>query len=196
MRRRRFSSGSFSAGKSEAHGKGVAAEAREEIGAGFDGGEEGESVHGAAGAMGHTILNADDDGRLGGALDNARGENADDAAMPAVAVDDEEAIGGDFRIGCKACFDGGERGGFHVAALAIEPFQLVRQLRGAMRIARGEKLDDVGGHVHAAGGIDARRKAEGDVEAGELPWRRDRALPRQRARADRRPWDGAVRAGR
>ena len=37
-----------------------------------------------------------------------------------------------------------------------------------VRVARGKKLDDVGGDVHAAGGVDARRKAEGDIEAGEL----------------------------
>ena len=37
-----------------------------------------------------------------------------------------------------------------------------------MGVARGEELDDVGGHVHAAGGVDARRKAEGDIVAGEL----------------------------
>ena len=45
---------------------------------------------------------------------------------------------------------------------------LCGQLRGAMRVARGEKLDDFGGDIHAAGGVDARRQAEGDVEAGEL----------------------------
>ena len=87
-------------GKREADGEGVAAKAGEEIGAGFDGGEEDESVDGAAGAVGNfavgAVFNADDDGRLGGALDDARGENADDAAMPAVAVDDEKAVGSDF----------------------------------------------------------------------------------------------------
>ena len=59
-----------------------------------------ESIDGAAGSVGNfavgAIFNADDDGGLGGALDDARSEDADDAAMPAVAVDDEEAVGGDF----------------------------------------------------------------------------------------------------
>ena len=78
----------------------MAAEAGEEIGAGFDGGEEREAVDGAAGAVGDfslgAVFNADDESRLGGALDYARGENADDAAMPTVAIDDEEAVGNDF----------------------------------------------------------------------------------------------------
>ena len=160
--------GQFFGGQREADGEGVAAEASEEIGAGFDGGEEHEAVDGAAGAVGYTVFDADDDGRLGGALDDARGEDADDAAMPAVAVDDEEAVGGDFRVGCEAGFDGGERGGFHVAALAVEALEFGGELGGAVRVARGKELDDVGGHVHAAGGVDARREAEGDVEAGEL----------------------------
>ena len=86
-------------GQGEADGEGVAAEAGEEIGAGFDGGEQREAVDGAAGAVGHAVFDADDDGRLGGALDDARGENADDAAMPAVAVDDEQAVGGEFSVG-------------------------------------------------------------------------------------------------
>jgi hypothetical protein len=55
--------------------------------------------------VGDAVFNADDDGRLGGALDDARGENADDAAMPAVAVDDEQAVGGEFGVGGEAGFD-------------------------------------------------------------------------------------------
>ena len=78
----------------------MAAEASEEIGAAFDGVEQMKAVDGAAGAVGHAVFDADDDGRLGGALDDARGEDADDAAMPAVAVDDEQAVGGEFGVGC------------------------------------------------------------------------------------------------
>ena len=88
-------------GQGKADGEGVAAEAGEEIGAGFNGGEKGESIDGAAGAVGYAVFNADDDGGLGGALDHARGEDADDAAMPAIAVDDEEAVGGDFGVGFR-----------------------------------------------------------------------------------------------
>ena len=56
--------------------------------------EQLKTVYRAAGAVGHAVLDADHDGRLGGALDDARGENADDAAMPAFAVDHQQAVGG------------------------------------------------------------------------------------------------------
>ncbi len=36
-------------------------------------------------------------------------------------------------------------------------------------IAGAEQLDDLGGNVHASGGVDAGSKPEGDVEAGEGP---------------------------
>ena len=41
------------------------------------------------------------------------------------------------------------------------------QLAGADGIARGEELDDLGGDIHAAGGVDARADAEADVSGGE-----------------------------
>ena len=82
-------------GQREAHGKGVAAEAGEEIGAAFDGVEQLKAIDGAAGAMRHAVFDADHDGGLGGALDDARGQDADDAAMPAVAIDDQQPFGGE-----------------------------------------------------------------------------------------------------
>ena len=159
-------------GQSEADGEGVAAEAREKIGAGFDGGKEREAVDRTAGAVGNAalgaFLDADDDGGLGGALDDARGENADNTAMPSVTVDNEEAVGGDFGVGAEAGFNDGERGGFDIAPLAIEALEFGSQLGGAVRVARREEFDHVGGDVHTAGGVDARGEAKGDVEAGDL----------------------------
>ena len=74
----------------------------------------------------------------------------------------------DFGVGAETGFDDGERGGFDVAALAIEALEFRGELDGAVRIARGKELDDVGGNVHAAGSVDARSEAKGDIEAGEL----------------------------
>src|ERR1039458_9840549 len=176
-------------GESEADCESVATEAREEVGTGFDGGKERKAVDRAAGAMGYTVFHADDDGRLGGAFDDARGENADDAAMPAIAVDDEEAVGGDFGVGAKAALDNSERGGLDVAPLAIEALEFGSELGGAMGIARGEKLDDVGSYVHAAGGIDARCEAKCNVEAGDLL-----ACRVERGSGEERPETGAGRA--
>ena len=155
----------------EADGKGVAAEAGEQVGAGFDGFEQRESIDGATGAVGDwtlgRVFHVDDDRGLGGALDHARGEDADDAAMPAVAVDDEQAAGGKFGVLRKACFDCGERGSFGLAALAIEQLEIGGEFERTGAVARGKELNDLRGDVHAAGGVDARGQAEGDVEAGE-----------------------------
>ncbi len=109
----------------------MAAETCKQIGTAFDGREQSESIDGAAGAVGDftvgTIFNADDDGRLGGALFLARGEDADDAAMPTIAVDEEEPVGAKFSIRFEALLDNGERSSLHIAALAIEAFELGSQ---------------------------------------------------------------------
>ena len=182
-------------GQGKADGEGVAAEAGEEIGAALEGVEKLEAVDGAAGAVGHAVFNADDDGGLGGALDDARGENADDAAVPALAVDHQQAVGGQFRVRRRA----GPRWRSARRLRSSRRSRLSRSSLAASSAARaaiagGKELDDLGGHIHASGGVDARRQAEGDVEAGELPWRQGRGPRRQRARADRRRRDGAVRS--
>ena len=155
-------------GHGESDGEGVTAEAREEICAGFNGVEKLEAVDGATRAVGDAILNADDDGWLCGAFNDARGEDADDAAMPSVAFDDEKAATSEVGAGGKADLDGGERGSFGIATLAVEALEFGGKHGGACRIAGCEEFDDLGGNVHAAGGIDARCETEGDIEAGEL----------------------------
>jgi len=72
----------------------VTAETGEELGAGFDGVEQLKAVDGAAGTVGDALFNADDNGRFGGALDNALGEDADDAAVPTLAIDHKQAVRG------------------------------------------------------------------------------------------------------
>ncbi len=49
--------------------------------------EQLKPINRAARAIGHAIFNADHDSGFGSAFDHARGEDADDAAMPAVAVE-------------------------------------------------------------------------------------------------------------
>ena len=129
-------------GHGESDREGMSAETREEIAAGLDRLEQRKAIDGSAGAVGDAVFDADHDGRLGGALDHARSENADDAAMPAVAVDHEQAVGGEVGVVGEARFNGGERRGFGVAALAIEPLKLGGELGGAAAVAGGEQLDD------------------------------------------------------
>ena len=81
-------------GHGEADGEGVSAETGEQVGAAFEGVEQLETIDAATGAMGDStvgaVFNADDDGRLGGAFDDTRGEDAEDAAMPVGVVEDED----------------------------------------------------------------------------------------------------------
>ncbi len=79
-------------GHCEADGKRVAAETSEKVSAGFDCIEQLKPINRAARAIGHAIFNADHDSGFGSAFDHARGEDADDAAMPAVAVNNQQPI--------------------------------------------------------------------------------------------------------
>src|ERR1017187_5645112 len=116
--------------------------AREQISACLDSFQQHEPVDRAAGAMGNAIFNADHNGRTRGAFNDARCEDADDPAVPAVSINDEQASIGQFRIGCETLFDGGEGNRFRIAAFTIEPLKLVGQLTRAAEIARTEELDD------------------------------------------------------
>ena len=77
--------------KREADGVSVAAEAGEDFVTALDGFEQMKAGNGAAGTVGFAVFPRDDDGRLAGLVDDARGENADDAAVPVVAVHDDAA---------------------------------------------------------------------------------------------------------
>ena len=155
-------------GEGEADGKGVAAEAGEDVCAGFEGFEELESVDGAARAMSHAIFHADDDGGLGCALDDAGGEDADDSAVPTIAGDDEHLVGGEFGFGGEAGFDLAEGLGFGFAAVEVELLELCGEFLGAGGVAGGEELDNFCGDVHAAGGVDAGAEPKAEVVAGDF----------------------------
>ncbi len=62
--------------------------------------------------------------------------------------------------------DGFKGGGFGGAAVLVEGVELVGELVGAGGVAGEEELDDVGGDVHAAGGVDAGCEAEADLGGG------------------------------
>ena len=104
-------------GQGKANREGVAAEAGEEVCAALDGVEQLEAIHRAAGAVGDSVLNADHDGWFRGPLHHARCQNADDAAMPALAVDDQQPVGGQFRVAAQTSFDGREGSGFGRSAV-------------------------------------------------------------------------------
>src|SRR5579871_3493095 len=152
----------------ESNREGVTAKTRKEIGAGLNGFEQRKAVDRSPGAVSDTVLHADYEHRLGGALHHTRGENADDAAMPAISVEHEQAFAHQSFVTGEALFDCGEHVCFRLATVAIEPLQLRSQFLCPLMVARGEELDYFRGDVHAPGCVDARRNAKGDVEAGEL----------------------------
>ena len=105
---------------------------------------------------------------LGGAFDDARSENADDAAMPAVAIDDKQARGRRTRHRWRAASSMAARAEASVSRRSrFRRSSLLASSCGAGSIAGAEEFDDFRGHIHPAGGVDARREAEGDIETGE-----------------------------
>ena len=67
----------------------VAAEADENIVAAFKRFQQMEAGDGAAGAVRLAVFVAEHERGMAGALDDARGEDAEHAAMPAFAIDDQ-----------------------------------------------------------------------------------------------------------
>ncbi len=74
---------------------------------------------GAAGAVRLAVFMGDDEGRAVGALHDARGENADDTAMPSVAVEHKAAGGGEASSlsASSSAVNLLQDGGFHGAAV-------------------------------------------------------------------------------
>ena len=163
--------GKFFRGKREAHGEGVAAEAGEEVGAGFDGGEQRESVDGAAGAVG---MPSGPSSMLMTMAGLAVRSTTREARMP-MTPRCQPSPSMTRRRSAAISESAARRASMVVSAAAstsrrsrLSRSNLLASSVGAVRVARGEKLDDFRGDVHAAGGVDARREAKGDVEAGEL----------------------------
>ena len=71
------------------------------------------------------------------------------------------------RHGFEAGFDFAEGFGFGGAAVVVEPVEFFGEGAGKGGVAGEKHFDDVGGDVHAAGGVDARSDAEADVEGGD-----------------------------
>uniref|UniRef100_E6QIG2 Uncharacterized protein n=1 Tax=mine drainage metagenome TaxID=410659 RepID=E6QIG2_9ZZZZ len=155
-------------GHGESYGESVSAKAGEKIGAGFDGLEQRETVDGAPRAVGDAVLDAEDECWFGRAFNDARGEDADDAAVPAVASEDEDFFVLQRGVRGEPCVNGLKRGSFGGAALGVELFKFLSEGCGARLVACGEEFDNLGSNVHAPGGVDARAEAEAEVEAGEL----------------------------
>src|SRR5580692_11307222 len=162
-------------GQREADGVRVSAEADEDVVAAFERFEQMEAGDGAAGAVGLTVFMTQNECGAACALDHTRGEDAEDAAMPSFAVDDEAALLVDrarSKHGIELDFDLVEHGLFGSAAIGVELIEFLRELAGTVDVACGEELDDIGGNIHPASRIDAWADAEAYVSGSEGPTRR------------------------
>ena len=100
-------------------------------------------------------------------LNHARRSDADDAAVPALAVDDH-AIGiPQNSVFGEALLDCIYNAALLFLAFAVELVEFEGNFAGAGGILRIEQLDYIRCNVHAAGGVDAWADAEADVEAGD-----------------------------
>ena len=122
----------------------------------------------AARAVRHVAVNRQHDGRPVERVDQLRRDDADDAAVPALAGDHEHGLRADVRIGLDDLLGGGEDGGFLFAPADVLRVELHGQRAGfvAQRfVARQQQARGDIGRAHAAGGVDARRQHERDVIA-------------------------------
>src|SRR5262249_32925395 len=98
----------------------------------------------------------------------ARSHNTNHAAVPAIAVKDHAESSGEVRRSRQLLFDFFHDTGFFALPLGVQPVEFFRNLPAACRIFAGKQLDDVTGHVHSTGGVDARPQAKTDVTRVEF----------------------------
>ena len=122
----------------------------------------------AAGSVGHVAVDRQHDRRLVIRVDELRRRDADDAAVPAVAADDEHVVRADGGVGFNRLLRLRDEIGFFLLAAQVLVVQLLRQRARfiAMRLVGGEQQPrrDVG-RAHPARGVHARRQHEADLVA-------------------------------
>src|SRR5579862_833119 len=112
--------------------------------------EEVKAFDGASRTVGLSVLMSEDERRAPGAVDDARGENAEDAAMPVRIVEDETFRG--CGKGCELSLDGLERLCFGRATFVVQAVQFFGQIGGAGGVFGEKQLDYIARDVHSASG--------------------------------------------
>ncbi len=146
----------------------MAAEPDEQVGAPFERIQHVEIRNAAAGAVRHVAVDGQHDGGLVVGVDQFRCGDADDAAMPPVAADDQDVVRADGGIGLDRLLRGRHELRLFLLAPQILVVQLLGERAGLLleRAVGGEEQPrrDVG-RAHAAGGVDAGRQHERDLIA-------------------------------
>ena len=140
----------------------MAAEADEEVGAVLEGAEHVEVGNAAARPVRHVAVDREHDRRLVKRVDELGRGDADDAAVPALAADDEHVVGADRRVRLDRLLRLADELGLLLLPPEVLVVELLREPAGFVRHAlvggQQEPRRDVGA-AHAPGGVDARRDA-------------------------------------
>ncbi len=108
----------------KAHGVGVAAESGEELLAAFDCVQQMKAGDGAAGTIGLTAFERNYHRRAPRTVDDARGKNPDDAAMPPFSFDHDAAARMEAGVIPKPAFYLVEHVGFGLLTFAVQAVEL------------------------------------------------------------------------
>ena len=138
---------------------------------GSEGVEQMEAGDGAAGAVSFFRVGGEDEGGTAGAVDDARGEDAEDAAMPLRVIEDEAPRRDVGRRGVRRVRSWSSMASRAAASVArrrslLRSSSLVARARARDRVAGKKELDDIGGDIHAACGVDAGCDAKADLRSG------------------------------
>ena len=134
----------------------------DEVGLAFpDEGVDVQSRGGAGASNKHAIVVADDHAGSVAVLDEPRGDDANDPAVPILTPDDVDVL----VVGPVRELLDGRFGDFGVVGSAhvIEPVEVEGELIGPGFVPGGEQVHRLGGAGHAPGGIDAGADARNDV---------------------------------
>src|SRR6185437_15137172 len=96
------------------------------------------------------------------ALDHASSGDSDHATVPTFAIHHNTESLAQSRSFFESLIDGFKNAAFFFLTLAVQLVEPVRNLYSPHWIFHAEQLNHVPRNVHASGGIDARRNAEGD----------------------------------
>src|SRR5262249_28016430 len=126
-----------------------------------------ESRNGAARSMRFFSLSGDDQSRAAGFFYHARGDDADYAAVPSIAIEDHTELFCQLRFLSEPRFDFRNDACFLVLPLGIEQVEFFCNLTATLRNFTGKQLNDITRHVHASGGIDSRAETKAYIAGSE-----------------------------
>ena len=135
--------------------------------------EQVKGANRAAGAEGFLAFARDHERRPVVALDHARGRDADDAPVPAFAIDHDAVSFAQRGIAADAFLDQAQNSTLFFLAICIEAIKFGGQFARARGFFHAEQFDHVAGYIHAPGGVDARRNAERNFHGSGWTLRRN-----------------------